>query len=294
MKLTDEMVAGVKAQIAKHSRVVGDCIEWTGTKHEKGYGLLTAFKRSWRVHRLVYALQYGEVPDGLCVLHRCDNPSCIAAAHLFLGTKAVNNDDMIAKGRLCPPPPLDGAANPQAKLAKPRAREIRYEFRKVVRDTIARLAKENGVSAETIVAVASGRRYRWLVLDDDLPRPALEPDPVPPLAGPGNGEAGDNAQDGPGAPRAGKLSRSGAGGDNGASCSARGDETPPVPSSINVFDCEARFEHDPVCPGPEVFDPVSKGRFCGLHAQIPEGHRREMHRLHGHRNRPLAPIAKVA
>jgi hypothetical protein len=66
------------------------------------------------------------------------------------------------------------------------------------------------------------------------------------------------------------------------------------PVSVSVFDCEARFEHDPVCPGPVAFDPVSKGRFCGLHAQIPEGHRREMHRLHGHRNRPLAPVARLA
>jgi hypothetical protein len=65
-------------------------------------------------------------------------------------------------------------------------------------------------------------------------------------------------------------------------------------SPVSVWDCEARFEHDPVCPGPAVFDPVSKGRFCGLHAQIPEGHRREMHRLHGHRNRPLAPVARLA
>lgn len=65
-------------------------------------------------------------------------------------------------------------------------------------------------------------------------------------------------------------------------------------SPVSVWDCEARFEHDPVCPGPAVFDPVSKGRFCGLHAQIPEGHRREMHRLHGFRNRPLAPVARLA
>jgi hypothetical protein len=71
---------------------------------------------------------------------------------------------------------------------------------------------------------------------------------------------------------------------------------PPTVSNLTspVFDCEARFEHDPVCPGPVAFDPVSKGRFCGLHAQIPEGHRREMHRLHGSRNRPLAPVARLA
>lgn len=66
-------------------------------------------------------------------------------------------------------------------------------------------------------------------------------------------------------------------------------------SPVNVWDCEARFDNDPACPGPAEFDPVTKGRFCGFHlAQVPDGHRREMHRLHGHRNRPTEPIAKVA
>lgn len=41
----------------------------------------------------------GPIPKGKCVLHRCDNPACINIDHLFLGTKAMNNWDMIAKGR---------------------------------------------------------------------------------------------------------------------------------------------------------------------------------------------------
>lgn len=65
-------------------------------------------------------------------------------------------------------------------------------------------------------------------------------------------------------------------------------------SPVSVFDCEARFDHDPVCPGPAVFDPATRGRFCSVHIAVEETFRREMHRLHGDRNRPLAPIARLA
>lgn len=76
------------------------CWEWQGHRLPKGYGHfrgLTA--KNVKAHRFAYELLVGPIPDGLRVLHRCDNPPCVNPVHLFLGTDKDNSDDKIAKGR---------------------------------------------------------------------------------------------------------------------------------------------------------------------------------------------------
>ena len=82
----------------------GGCWLWTASKRNKGYGAF-AFTGAdgvavqTRAHRLSFEAFNVPIPDGLCVLHRCDVPACVNPDHLFLGTKADNNRDMVKKGR---------------------------------------------------------------------------------------------------------------------------------------------------------------------------------------------------
>lgn len=51
-------------------------------------------------HRFAWWVTHGPIPAGQQVLHRCDVPSCVNPAHLFLGTQADNMNDAARKGRL--------------------------------------------------------------------------------------------------------------------------------------------------------------------------------------------------
>jgi hypothetical protein len=75
------------------------CIEWTAAADRLGYGRFGIGKKVYLSHRVAWEWERGPIPSGLCVLHRCDNPRCVNVAHLFLGTRADNTSDMLAKGR---------------------------------------------------------------------------------------------------------------------------------------------------------------------------------------------------
>jgi hypothetical protein len=77
----------------------GDCWLWLGRKNSTGYGALGRKYPDERAHRYAWLITHGPIPDGLWVLHRCDNPPCVRPEHLFLGDALANARDRDAKGR---------------------------------------------------------------------------------------------------------------------------------------------------------------------------------------------------
>lgn len=75
------------------------CWGWTGCVAPGGYGRLWLQGKTVRANRFAYLFLKGAIPDGLVVMHTCDNPPCCNPAHLVLGTDQENITDAIRKGR---------------------------------------------------------------------------------------------------------------------------------------------------------------------------------------------------
>ena len=76
------------------------CWDWSGTKKKRGYGELGYSRnKNIKAHRASWLLHRGEIPNGLWVLHNCDNPPCTNPDHLYLGNVIDNARDMITRKR---------------------------------------------------------------------------------------------------------------------------------------------------------------------------------------------------
>lgn len=140
-------------------KAAGDCWNWTGYRNAKGYGVIGSFRdrKNASAHRASWLLLRGDIPAGLSVLHRCDNPPCVNPDHLFLGTAADNRADMLAKGRAVI---LRGERNGRAKLTRGDVEALRAEYVPGTKRVIARLADDFGISPEQVRNIVSGRHWR--------------------------------------------------------------------------------------------------------------------------------------
>ena len=140
---------------------LGTCYLWTGYRDHQGYGLASVpsgRSAHTRAHRLAWRITYGPIPDGLHVLHRCDNPPCVRPDHLFLGTHAENMQDMVDKGR-ARNAAHPGELNPGAKLTLRQVIEIRvcYHEYKLRQKAIA-LAFQ--ISPRQVGRIVRGERWK--------------------------------------------------------------------------------------------------------------------------------------
>lgn len=132
------------------------CWVFTGYCHPtRGYGQMGRGGRSdglIETHRAAWVLTHGEIPAGMFVCHRCDNPPCCNPEHLFLGTHADNMRDMKAKGR---GRGAAGLTNANARLTPAQVQSIRE--RRLQGESTKALASEFGVTPQYIGQLARGK-----------------------------------------------------------------------------------------------------------------------------------------
>lgn len=157
LRLLEEQIMPVSARTRLHFErnfiKSEGCWNWLRALNKKGYGRYGLGRRI-RAHRASWIIYRGPIPDGLCVLHTCDNPRCVNPSHLFLGTDQDNSDDKVKKGRQSR---LKGERNGNSKLSDDDVVEIRK--RRGENESTRSLAKEFGVSQTLISFVINGKRW---------------------------------------------------------------------------------------------------------------------------------------
>lgn len=135
-----------------------DCILHTGCTVANGYGLKAYKRKTYRAHRLAYALHHGRDPDllGGVVLHTCDVRLCVNPEHLVLGTQQANMDDKVAKGRQA-----HGEGHGRALFTNEQVITIRSRFVKGCKlNGVRAIARDYGVDATVISELTRGLTYK--------------------------------------------------------------------------------------------------------------------------------------
>jgi len=131
------------------------CWNWTGTVDTKGYGLVSSRSKRKILSRLAYEMFVGEIPEGLCVLHSCDNPKCFNPDHLSTGTHLKNMRDCGRKRR--------------AKHHKFSAEQI-LEIRASI-ESCRVIGMKYGCGKSNVSRIRRGITHRWV-------KSVVEPSPV--------------------------------------------------------------------------------------------------------------------
>lgn len=76
-----------------------ECWNWIACKSSTGYGNFILKGKNCLAHRVAWELTNGKIPEGMDILHHCDNPPCCNPKCLFLGTQTDNMRDRNRKGR---------------------------------------------------------------------------------------------------------------------------------------------------------------------------------------------------
>jgi HNH endonuclease len=155
----DELEGKILSRVVRAST----CWVWTGSKNKKGYGhICIGAGQIELAHRTSYRTFCGPIPDGLCVLHHCDNPVCLNPTHLFIGTQIDNINDCVSKGRNRGGG-QQGEHHHHAKITDENAKEILELISAGV--PLSKIAERFNFSYASVYAIKIGKTWRHVPAD---------------------------------------------------------------------------------------------------------------------------------
>ena len=139
----------------------GICWEWLASRDippRLDYGRFKLKGKTRKAHRVCWIIVNGKIPQGMCVCHICDNPSCVNPEHLFLGTHQDNNDDMVRKNRELYPVGEDAFPSKLTEKQVLRIRKL-YATGCVSQSNLGRMY---GVNQSAIWKIVNRKRWRHI------------------------------------------------------------------------------------------------------------------------------------
>jgi hypothetical protein len=161
MEISDDLILKLEKRTTVSSESFWNgtpCLEWTGSIKNNGYGQILNGKTPLYTHRLSWIINNGDIPNGLYVLHHCDNRKCCNIKHLFLGTAKENFDDMVSKNRRIW---VRGDGHASSKLTEMEVVEI-LRLYKTGKYTQEQLSDMYGVERSRISDIYTGRSWKHI------------------------------------------------------------------------------------------------------------------------------------
>jgi hypothetical protein len=128
------------------------CRNWLASLDHRGYGQFQLNYKMKKAHRIAYELIKGPIPEGLHILHSCDNPKCVNPEHLSTGTNNDNVKDKMNKNRQC-----KGIQHGKSKLTEAQVLEIRASDK-----TQQELANIYNLDQSTISYIKNNKLWKHL------------------------------------------------------------------------------------------------------------------------------------
>jgi len=150
-----QKIEKAKESFEKHVIRKDGCWGWSGAKDQDGYARMSCSPKlcAERAHVASYIIYKGQIPKGMCILHRCDVRECTNPKCLFAAYPKYNSADMVLKDRQA-----KGSKNGSSKLNEDQVKEIKVKIDMGIPGAI--LAKEYNVNNSTISVIKLGKRWK--------------------------------------------------------------------------------------------------------------------------------------